>query len=133
MKAVVDTNVLISGIFWSGTPAKILAAWADARFQLVVSPEILDEYQDVIERLQRKHPGVNAGRDVLRAISIHAAVVRPLALPGQICDDPDDDKFLAAALAAEADCIVSGDAALLRTHGFRGVRVVRPSAFLRLI
>ena len=47
MKVVLDTNVLVSGIFFSGPPAGILRAWSQGKFQLVLSPEILDEYKRV--------------------------------------------------------------------------------------
>lgn len=51
MKVVLDTNVLISGIFWKGTPRKILDEWSKGKFQLVVTPNIFTEYQRVGEEL----------------------------------------------------------------------------------
>jgi putative PIN family toxin of toxin-antitoxin system len=51
MKFILDTNVFISGIFFCGPPSKILKAWADQKFQLVLSQQILDEYQRVSEEL----------------------------------------------------------------------------------
>ncbi len=48
-----------------------------------------------------------------------------------VCDDPDDDKFLAAALAGGADVIVSGDMHLLRVSGYRELTVLTPAQFLR--
>jgi len=59
MKVVLDTNVLISGIFFSGPPGRILAAWADGRFELVASVEVLAEYRRVAERLQKKFPSID--------------------------------------------------------------------------
>ena len=47
MKIVLDTNVLISGIYFSGTPGTILQAWRSGKFQLAVSVEILEEYLNV--------------------------------------------------------------------------------------
>ena len=44
----------------------------------------------------------------------------------QVCSDPDDDKFLACALASGADCVVSGDKAHQRVSGYRNIRVVAP-------
>jgi uncharacterized protein len=44
VKALLDTNVLISGIFFGGTPRAVLDAWAESRFELLVSPSIFDEY-----------------------------------------------------------------------------------------
>ncbi len=48
-----------------------------------------------------------------------------------ICSDPDDDKFLAAAISGKAGFVVSGDKALLKTDGFQGIRVMKPSDFLK--
>jgi putative PIN family toxin of toxin-antitoxin system len=44
IRIVLDTNVLMSGIFWSGFPAKILEAWQEKKLKMIISPEILDEY-----------------------------------------------------------------------------------------
>jgi predicted nucleic acid-binding protein len=54
MKLVLDTNVLVSGIFFSGSPTAILRAWSRGKVRLVVSPEILDEYKRVSEELSGK-------------------------------------------------------------------------------
>jgi putative PIN family toxin of toxin-antitoxin system len=51
MKIVLDTNVFISGIFFSGPPAQILKAWKDQKFQIVISKEILREYQRAAHEL----------------------------------------------------------------------------------
>ena len=48
----------------------------------------------------------------------------------QICADPDDDKFLACALAGKCKTIVSGDKELLKVSGYRGINVMRPREFL---
>ena len=51
MRVVVDTNVLISGVLFSGAPLRILEAWQKKRIEIVVSPEILEEYCRIGERL----------------------------------------------------------------------------------
>jgi predicted nucleic acid-binding protein len=43
VKAILDTNVFISGVFWKGPPFEILKAWQEQRFHLAISPPILDE------------------------------------------------------------------------------------------
>ena len=58
MRVLLDTNVLVSGIFFGGRPRDILNAWAEDRFELVLSPEIYDEYLRVCERLGEKRPGL---------------------------------------------------------------------------
>jgi len=58
MRIVLDTNVLISGIYFSGPPGRILAAWRSGTLQLAVSIEILEEYLNVAERLASRYSGV---------------------------------------------------------------------------
>ena len=59
MKVIIDTNVFMSGIFWSGVPAKILQAWENKQIELILSTEILEEYIRVGNILSRKYAGVN--------------------------------------------------------------------------
>ena len=59
MKVILDTNVFVSGIFFSGHPYRILEAWRDEKIQLAVSLEILEEYRRVGEILAEDHPEIN--------------------------------------------------------------------------
>jgi putative PIN family toxin of toxin-antitoxin system len=130
MKVVLDTNVLISGIFFSGPPSRILAAWAEGGFELVASVEILTEYRRVAERLQRRFSSVDINA-ILDLVTREARFVEPAPVPVSACDDPDDLKFLACALSGGARFIVTGDRALLRASAFRGLEVVTPREFLQ--
>ena len=96
MRVVFDTNVLISGIFFSGPPARILAAWADDRFELVASVEVLAEYRRVAERLHKKFSSIDINA-ILDLVTRETRIVEPIPVPGSACDDPDDLKFLACA------------------------------------
>lgn len=60
MKVILDTNVLISGIFFNGPPYQILSAWRDGKIKFVISPEILEEYERVGEELSSKNPSVDS-------------------------------------------------------------------------
>lgn len=132
IKAVLDTNVLISGIFWTGAPFRILKAWQDRWFTLAISPPILEEYRRVLAEMTRKRPVPVLPR-ILELIELHAEMVQPTSLAVRVCSDPDDDKFLEAALAADAGYVVSGDAALLRVRIYQGVEIVRPARFLTIL
>ncbi len=130
MTIVLDTNVLISGIFWSGSPNKILKAWQDGRFKLAVSLEIIEEYRRIAQELRRKHPQVNVDGIIdLIAFNSEIFAVEPLKEP--ICRDPDDDKFLICALGAKAKYIVTGDKALLELDGYGGIKIIQPGPFAR--
>lgn len=129
MKVILDTNVLVSGLFFSGTPSRILKAWDSGQFTLFASLEILDEYERVIHELSPKKPTFDADK-AITFIRKKVRMVKPTPLPHQICDDPDDDKFIACALTAKA-IIVTGDKALLRTAGYKHLAVLRPAIFER--
>lgn len=129
MKVVLDTNVFVSGIFFSGPPARILEAWRDGRVRVVVSAEILDEYRRVGEQLAVAHPSISLA-PFLVLVALHGEVVLAPPLPEPVCEDPTDDKFFACAAAAGCSIIVSGDKHLHRARGFRGVQVYRPRVFV---
>lgn len=89
MRVVLDTNVVISGIFFGGLPSQILTAWIDDAFDLVVSTDVLEEYRYVAGRISEKFPGVEIG-PVLDRIASHALLVVPVDLPGDACTDRND-------------------------------------------
>ncbi len=128
MKIVLDTNVLVSGIFFTGPPADILKGWRNGNFILVTSKEILLEYHRVAEELSRRYPGIDITR-ILELITIYSEVVEPGNLQMAVSEDPDDDKFIACALAGNCEIIVSGDKHLLKVSGFRNIRIITPRKF----
>ena len=128
MTATLDTNVLMSGIFSGGVPGRVLEAWRDGRFKWVVTDDIIDEYREVSERLHLKIPRVDP-REWIELIEDEAASIVPERLKEPVCDDPDDDKFVACALGAGAT-IVSGDHHLLDVNGRNGLCVKKPRDFL---
>jgi len=97
IKAILDTNVVVSGVFWRGAPFEILKIWQKQRFHLVISPPILDEYRRVLDEMTKKHRLPVLG-SVLTIIELHSEMVEPVTFVRPVCSDPDDDKFLEAAL-----------------------------------
>ena len=129
MKIVLDTNVFISGVFFSGPPYQILKAWRDGKLQLIVSSEILEEYERVGVLLANQFPGVNLN-PILELLIITTELFSPAPLTEKVCDDADDDKFIACALAGKANLIVSGDKHLLKVKNYRGIEIVSPRLFV---
>jgi putative PIN family toxin of toxin-antitoxin system len=129
MRVIIDTNVFASGVFWKGPPFQILQAWQQGDIRLIVSRPILEEYRRILLHLSEHRPGVKIDR-VLELVDMHAEIVEPVYFTRPVCSDPDDDKFLGAALSANIDFVVTGDKALLAQDGFRGVKVVTPRKFL---
>lgn len=129
MRVVLDTNVFVSAVFFGGPPGEILAAWRDGAVQLVLSAEIADEYRRVGARLAAQFPSVNLA-PALHLVLSRAMVVTPAPLSESVCRDPDDDKFIACALSAQAPYLVSGDGDLLAVSRFMGVTVLSPRNFV---
>ena len=132
MKVVVDTNVLVSGVFFGGMPSRILEAWRDKRIDVVVSPDILEEYRRVGEHLETQFTDVTLA-PFLALLVMNAEIIEPPDLPEQVSRDSDDDKFIACALAGGCHVIISGDKDLLSISGYRGVKVVAPREFLESV
>ena len=124
-----DTNVLISAIFFGGTPGRILELWREGKLKLAVSPDVVNEYEQVSRRLAERHPAVDP-TVVLGLIVLNTEVVTDVPLPDQVCDDPADDKFLACAITSGADVIVTGDKQLLAVSRYQGVEVLTPREFV---
>lgn len=129
MRVILDTNVFISGIFFTGPPHQILKAWRDGKLKLVLSVEILEEYQRVGAALAEQFPKIDL-KPILEFIMLHAEMVAAPPIPEPVCTDPDDDKFLACAVAGNARIIVSGDKHLLQVSGYQGVQVLKPRQFV---
>ncbi len=129
LKVVMDTNVFVSGVFFSGPPYQILNAWQSGKFELVVSQEILEEYRRVGEILGEERPGTDL-QPILNFVLEHATLYQSVVLNEPICEDPDDDKFFACALASGSKIIVSGDKHLLKVSGYQGIQVLKPRNFV---
>lgn len=129
MRVVVDTNVFVSGVFFTGPPHEILNSWRDQRLELILSPEILAEFQATGDELAAEFPGVDLA-PWLDLVRMAGFFVDAPPLTESVCTDPDDDKFLACALAGKAKIVISGDRALRATSGYRGVTVLNPRQFV---
>ena len=106
MKVVLVTNVLISGIFFGELPRTVLDAWAEERYELLVSPLIFDEYVCTCDRLSASHPGLEYP-SILASTIGHGTLVPYATSSVSITADPDDDKFMLCARVSGA-IVVSG-------------------------
>ena len=129
MRVVLDTNVVISGIFWSGHSKRILERWLRGELTLVLTLPILREYREVIGRMAGEEgAGLYAHWD--RLLTELSELAEPKTL-GNICRDPDDDKFLEAALGGKADILVSGDQDLLSLVNIQEIPIVSPAKAIK--
>ena len=128
-KAVLDTNVLVSSALSDGKPAEILEMAENKEFLSVTSPNIVEELKDVLTRDRLPFTQEQVDDLVSKILSV-SRVIDPQIDIEVIEDDPDDDKVLEAAVAGNADCIVSGDSHLLDLEKHRGITIYNPNEFL---
>ena len=135
MKIVIDTNVFISGTLWYGIPNRIIELIDFKNIDLVLSQEILQEFSEVLQydEIQNKIKIKNFEMTyTLKKITELAQIVDPKKKHKVIKDDPDDDKFIDAAVEGDVDYLVSKDKHLLNLKEFNGIKIVSPEEFLGL-
>lgn len=130
IKAVIDTNVFLSAIFWSGKPFEIVRLAFSQKITGVTSLAILDELE---EKLLKKfnYPKDQTER-YLQLVIKEFIVVEPKQKVN-IVEDPADNKIIEAALEANADYIVTGDKHLLKIPQYKSIQIVTPNEFLKMI
>lgn len=136
MRAVIDTNVLVSGLLWHGAPHALLAHARAGRLGWISSPALLAELESVIGRAKFDAilaRSATSREHTLAEVRQLAEVIEPPPLAVPVCRDPDDDAVLALAVAAQADMIVSGDEDLLALNRYQGIPIVAPAQALQRI
>lgn len=130
MRAVLDTNVLISGVIATGVPHELLVKGFNHEYQIVVSVETLAEFRNTLLKYpERFHMDETEIQEEVETIRYFAEFVAPQEDITAVEDDPDDDKFLEAAVAGDVDYLVSGDGHLLSLDSFCGIEIVEPRTF----
>jgi uncharacterized protein len=128
-RVVIDTNVLISGLFsTTSTPAKAVEKAAKA--QLVATVETLRELIETLHSPKFDRYVRQERRNALLERVASLVEIVGVLQPIRASRDPKDDKFLEAAVNGRADVIVTGDKDLLDLNPFRGVAIVTPAAYL---
>ena len=137
LKVVIDTNQFISSLINKrGPSAELLSSWREHRYVLVLSSPIVEEIQRVLQypHIFKKYNLVTVEIESLLNLLRHDAVMVSAAHPVDVIkEDPDDNKFLACAVAAEADYIVSGDGHLLNLGKYKNVRILTVNEFLKIL
>ena len=131
LRVTADTNVIVSGLNFSGNPRRILQMAEDGVIQLAISDAILDE---VVKVLRREKFGWEEEeiRRSLRQISRFAEHVEPKQRIDVVTEDPSDNRILECAAASGSKYLVSGDKHLLKVGQYRGIKIVTLAEFVEI-
>jgi uncharacterized protein len=138
IRAVIDTNLFISGLLaGQGPTSKLQDLWASEVFELAVSEEILQEIKKTLQKpYLHKMLFIFEGEEdeIIELIRGKAHIVtQDFYKTDRITSDPTDNKFLACALEAQADYIVSGDNHLLSIKHYHGIQIVDAKTFIKIV
>lgn len=127
MKILIDTNILISGLFFNGLPKRLLSEIDFEKFNVCVNSEIVSEYTDKINnKFSKAKYKIDEN---LRKKFFSSLNNFEIKSDLKICRDPKDDKFINCAIDAKAIYIVSGDNDLLTIKNFAGIEIVTAREF----
>lgn len=136
MKVVLDTNVIISGLFWNKVPGEVLEI-CRKRHTLCFTNKTLKELYETLSYSKFKPHILKLPFEIeefLSHLTEKSLIISgPFPKISVIREDPADDKFLACAVSCQASFIVAGDKHLLKLKEFQGISIVSPREFLRII
>ena len=132
MIIVLDTNIIISGIFWKyGNPRKIIDKWREGRIEIAVSKDTVNELIRIMEEeFGITIDEINYWR---KSISENSIFVEPLKKHEIVKSHQSDNKFIDVAFEAEAEYIVSGDKHLLEIKNFGKIKIVTASEMVKIL
>ena len=131
MRVVLDTNVLVSALLFTGVTSELVALWQQGRITVLISREILEEYLRVLA-----YPKFQLSEGEIKSLLEEellpfVQIIKPGTRVRVVKRDPADNKFLECAVAGKADVVISGDKELLAIRHYRQVRIQTPSRFLK--
>ncbi len=136
MKITVDTNILISATFWLGNPHKIIKKVEERALDLVLSTDILREFEEIMRQDKFQLKLKNADITINEVVGKYMEISELVDISGRVKavkSDPDDDKVLECAVNGKADFVVSGDRHLLELEAYCGIRIITAKEMLKII
>ncbi len=133
MKVTVDTNILLSGTFWMGTSYRILELIKNKEIILVLSDEIIKEFNKILNYEKIKEKIEDKNLEVLitlkEIISVSEMVI-PKRKIEVIKEDSSDNKILECAVEGKVNYLITNDNHLLKIKSFEGIKIIKPEDFL---
>lgn len=132
LRAVIDTNVIVSGVLFGGKPRQVIQAALEGAAEICISEELLEELSNVLRR-----PKFALDSRLIHSILSELTGLARWVEPGKkhqiITDDPADDRLVDCAVAGKAQYVVTGDKHLLRLGQFNDIGMVTPEEFVRIL
>jgi len=131
MEAVIDTNVVISGLLFKGVPGRIVSLWRKGVITPCASKDIIDEYIQVLAYPKFQLSSREIEYLIYREILPYFETVIPSTHEPIVSSDPADDKFIHCALDGSIETIISGDSHLLDLGKYKSICIMHPADFLQ--
>lgn len=131
IRAVIDTNVFVSGLIsTSGASGELIIRWLMNQFNIIISNDILEEYEDVLLHL----PEIET-RKAIDLIERLVSNADKVDIPGTlcVCKDSDDDKFLETAVVGQAAYLITKNIRHFPYKNYQNVQIVKISKFLKVL
>ena len=129
MKIVVDTNVIVSGIFFNGKPRELLRECFNGKYEIICTKEIFLEYVETIEKLAKRYK--QRVREEIIPILLDNITIIENVDDGKYSRDPDDDKFINCAKSSGAKYVITGDNDLLVLEKIGDIKLLTVADFLK--
>ena len=137
LKVVLDTNLIVSAsINPKGPPGEILLAWRNNLFELIISPQIIEEMRRVLFSDKIKKYRFLSDKEIEALLSELQQIrgyVEPTITVNVIKEDPPDNRFLEAAIAGKADYIISGNTHLKDLKSYQEIQILPPVDFVKVL
>jgi putative PIN family toxin of toxin-antitoxin system len=133
LKITLDTNVIISALFWNGFPNAILRKCIRGEVELILSEEILEEVEEVLRKEKKFMMTEKAIVEQKEELLKIAKLVIPAKKLNVIKEDLKDNKILECGVAGKVNFIVSGDKHLLKIKEFGGIKIVTAREIVEIV
>lgn len=136
MRVTLDTNILVSGTFWNGPSFSVPRKVYSGEIELVLSEALIEEYNntvnsdEIMEKTLNKKLAIN---NIIKDVVLNSIIVKPKERVEAVIDDPSDNKVLECALEGGAEYVITKDKHLLKLKEFRGIRIMGPEEFLKIL
>ena len=130
LKVVLDTNILVSSIFWSRASYRIVKLITSGKIESYTSIPILNELKQVLQSKVKYNLPKTKIQEIIEFIRIYSTIVYPKKRINTV-KDPKDNKFLECGVAVNVDYIISGNKHLLCLKKYENIRIISPKNFLK--